>query len=231
MNINDIYHVLQCKQQSALDLWSKSIQDLERWMTINQRHPEMIELIILGLQYWHDQVRIPFTYDILEPTLRKAWNKQRRIGWRSFLDGFWVLEWRQCQSQYLRSIRSQKSSTLWISRAQRRIWLIAWNLWTHRNNHLHNEGKTIHSFEMTALHSEIRSEWETGIGQLSAIHDHLFTGQIAQRLDDTTRHKLMWLFSVWSARDNDIHIGPPRTRNNTMVILYNRWRSTNIRDE
>jgi hypothetical protein len=44
-----IDHVLQCRQQSALDLWSKSIQDLERWMTTNQGHPEMIELIILGL--------------------------------------------------------------------------------------------------------------------------------------------------------------------------------------
>jgi hypothetical protein len=200
-------------------------------MITNQGHPEMIELIILGLQRWHDQERIPLVYDILELTLCKAWNKQCRIGWKSFLDGFWVLEWRQCQSQYLHSLRSKKSSTLWISRAQRHIWLIAWNLWTHQNQHLHNDGKTIHSFEMTALNNEIRREWETGIGQLASGSDHLFTGQLTHRLDNTTHHKLMWLFSVWSARDNDFHIGPLCTRNTTMVTLYNRWKSQNIREK
>jgi hypothetical protein len=46
---------------------------------------------------------------------------------------------------------------------QRRIWLIvAWNLWEHRNNFLHNGGTIIYTLEMTALDKEIQREWETG---------------------------------------------------------------------
>jgi hypothetical protein len=71
-----------------------------------------------------------------------------------------TIEWRLCQEQYLRFLNSQKSSTLWISRAQRRIWMIAWNMWSHRNNFLHNDRKTIHLFEMAELDDEIRSEWK-----------------------------------------------------------------------
>jgi hypothetical protein len=84
---------------------------------------------------------------------------------------------------------------------------------------------------MIAFNNEIRREWETGIGQLASVYDHLFTGQMTHQLDNTTHHKLMWLFSIWSARDNDIHMGPLHTRNTTMVILYNRWKSKNIHKE
>jgi hypothetical protein len=191
----------------------------------------MIELIILGLRRWHNDDPIPYSYDILEPTLLQAWRKQRCLGWKSFLEGFWALEWRLCQAQYLQFLNSQKSSTLWISRAQRRIWMIAWDMWSHRNKFLHNEGKTIHLFEMAALDDEIRNEWDASTGQLPSHFDHMSSGQLIHRLDDMIHHKLMWLFSVWSARDNEIHIGPLRTRNTTMTKLYDRWKSKNILEE
>jgi hypothetical protein len=82
---------------------------------------------------------------------------------------------------------------------------------------LHNDGKTIHLFEMAALDNEIHRELDTGIGQLPPNFDHLFTGSHTQQLEDTTRHKLMWLFSAWSARDNEIHVGPLQPRNTTML--------------
>jgi hypothetical protein len=97
-------------------------------------HPELVELIILGLNIWHKNDRFPLTYKTLEPDLLKAWTQQRSLGWTSFIEGLWTLEWLSFQEQYLQHINSQKSSILWISRAQRRIWLIAWNLWELHNN-------------------------------------------------------------------------------------------------
>jgi hypothetical protein len=120
-----------CNHSEALTLWNTSLTTLEEWMLSNNGHPELVELIILGLTKWHNNERIPLSYDILEPDLAKAWSKQRRIGWTSFIEGFWVIEWRACQTTYLKHINSHKSSTLWISRVQRRIWLIAWNMWDH----------------------------------------------------------------------------------------------------
>jgi phage FluMu protein Com len=86
-------HVIRCKQTDATKIWTKSIQNLEHWMITNLGHPELVELDILGLTIWHSNERIPFTYDILKPTLQRTWTKQRRFGWTSFIEGFWAIEW------------------------------------------------------------------------------------------------------------------------------------------
>jgi hypothetical protein len=114
-------HVLSCREPGAYALWQQLMTDLEIWMTVNYGHPGLIELILVGLKKWHNQERIPYTYDILEPLLKTAWTKQKRFGWTSLIDGFWAYEWRLCQEQYLHRIRSQRSSLLWISRVQCRI--------------------------------------------------------------------------------------------------------------
>jgi hypothetical protein len=115
-----------------------------------------------------------------------------------------------CQSQHLSQLNSQKSSILWISRVQRKIWHIAWDLWEHRNNYLHNQGTTIHAYEMSALNSETQHEWQTGLDQLLPSYQYLFDGTIIKPLSDSINQKLMWLLSIWAARDNEIHIGTMR---------------------
>jgi hypothetical protein len=70
-------------------------------MTATHGHPELIELVLLGLRKWYNQERISFTYDILEPVLKTAWTRQRRIGCKSLIEGFCASEWRLCQNQYL----------------------------------------------------------------------------------------------------------------------------------
>ncbi len=94
MNDEDTAHVLRCQHADAITLWQQSVDKLEQWMINNQGHPEMIELIILGLNAWHSSNILPLKYDILEPSLSIAYRKQRRIGWRSFIEGFWTKEWR-----------------------------------------------------------------------------------------------------------------------------------------
>jgi hypothetical protein len=187
----DTNHILRRPQNDAHTLCDHSLLDLEQWMIQNNGHPELIEIIILGLTTLHNDNRLPLTYEILEPTLRQAWTKQCRIGWGSFIEGYWALEWQQCQSVYLIHINSRKSSLLWISRVQRRIWLMAWNMWEHRNNFLHNDGTTIHTYETRAINEEIREEWTTGLGQLSPTYNHLFNGDLQHRLDDTINNNPM----------------------------------------
>jgi hypothetical protein len=146
----------------------------------------------------------------------------------SFIEGFWANKWRICQEdQYLHHLRSQRSSFLWILRVQHRIWLIELNLWEHSNNFAHNDGKTIHLVEMTALDDELQKEWRIGIGQLPPNYSYLFNGQLMTRLDDKVQHKLMWIHSIWTARDNQLHIGPLRIYNSDSVNLYDRWKLKN----
>jgi hypothetical protein len=57
-------HVLQCNHSEALTLWNTSLTSLEEWMLSNNGHPELVELIILGLTKWHNNEIFPLTYDI-----------------------------------------------------------------------------------------------------------------------------------------------------------------------
>jgi hypothetical protein len=201
-----VHHVLQCPNLEARQLWSTALDKLEQWMTTNHGHPELVELIIMGLSKWHSQELIPLEFEILEPSLQRAYSQQRHLGWASFIEGYWSKEWQRCQTDYLQQLKSQKLSLLWISRVQRKIWMIAWEMWEHCNTNLHHNGTTIHLYKMDAINHEIDQEWNTGIDQLPPTYTYLFAGNKDDRINDKVRQKLMWLTSIWTACDNEIHI-------------------------
>jgi hypothetical protein len=87
--------------------------------------------------------------------------------------------------------------------------------------------KKIHLIEIMALNEEIRKEWRTGIRQLPPKYSYLFNGSLHQWLDDKIQHKLMWINSLWTARDNEIHISPLCICDSDIVNLYKRWKSKN----
>jgi hypothetical protein len=93
-------------------------------------------------------------------------------------------------------------------------------MWEHRNNLLYNKGKTIHTYETRALNKEIKEESTIGLDQLDPGYSHLFNGNLRQHMEDTINNELMWISSVWSARDNDITIGPLHKHNQIIVNLY-----------
>jgi hypothetical protein len=150
--------------------------------------------------------------------------RQNNIGWRSLIEGFWATEWRQCQTEHLQSINSRKSSILWISRTQRKIWEIAWKIWEQRNTVLHNNGESIHRHEMRALDMEIREEMTTGLNGLARHYQHLFHGTIRSKIALTAQQKRMWIMSVWAARDNTEAEYNGRQRNEDVEMIYKRWK-------
>lgn len=113
---------------------------------------------------------------------------------------------------------------MWISHVQRKIWIIVWDMWEHRNEHLHNNGTSIHLYEVNTLDDEIKNEWDTGLDQLPQQYLHLFEGPLNEQIINTVNQKLMRLASVWWARDNEIHVRPMRQRNMTIITIYDRWK-------
>lgn len=106
---------------------------------------------------------------------------------------------------------------------QRRIWQIAWDLWEHRNNLLHNEGNRAHRKEVEDLNSAIESEWEKGRDTLPQCYNSLFNTTLQILLDKSQHSKQQWLNSVWTARwHHDGEVDLPQA-DNTAVITYKRW--------
>ena len=145
-------------------------------------------------------------------------------------DGFIVNDWRQHQEDYMNSIGSMKCPLLWMARFQRKIWEIAWIMWEHRNNTLHNDGTTFHQHEMRAIDSEIITELTRGIDNLPpARYSHLFQRTILYHLSQPLHLKQMWLSSVWLARDMHDPNQQERQRCNTATAFFDRWKSNMTR--
>ena len=222
----DVTHVLLCNEITATSLWTSSIADLEEWLELNDCEPDMKLTICLSLQSWHNGSPLP-TILSDNPLLQLATRQQDNISWFSFICGFLAVGWRAVQHEHLLFIGSQKSSILWMTKLQRRIWIIPWSLWLHRNNHLHNDGSSIHRTDYQSVVSEILREWNLGIDTLPPRYQHLFQGTVQQRLNENIHLKLMWLASVWAARDRisrseNLPVDP--NRNTTAISFFIRWR-------
>ena len=116
-----------------------------------------------------------------------------------------------------------KSPILWILRFQKRIWEIPWLMWQHRNEFLHNDGKTIHFQESAAINREIRKEYLLTGNGLPQPYQHLFQGNEEELINQSSFIKQEWLMSVWVARDHHMpeHVGP---RNGIAEAYYLRWK-------
>ena len=194
-----LQHVLKCPDTRAQQLWFSEIDKLHTWIIDNKGCPELALAIRTYLHSWHHQSPTePMSWS---PTLTRAIWEQNAIGWTSFLEGIWSQQWRVHQHQYLQSIKSQRSSILWISKAQRQIWQIAWEMWNQRNNILHSDRKTIHQYETALLDSEIRTEWSRR-QRLPAQYNHLFNGTLENRLQSSTLQKQRWIVTVWAAQES-----------------------------
>ena len=187
----------------------------------------MENAIILSLHAWHDGIPLP-TINISNELLTTAIYQQDQLSWYSLLCGFPARGWRSIEQEHLIESGSRKSPILWMSKFQRRIWMIPWELWEHRNLHLHNDGSSIHRTDQQSVVSEILREWNAGMRTLNPRYQHLFRGTIQQRLNDNIHLKLMWLASVWAARDrssrsNNQPVDPNRSP--TAVCFFQRWRN------
>ena len=147
-------HVLKCRQSEACDLWDNNIDDLYKWMVDNEIQPDMAQTIKDHLLAWKYGLAFPQELP-MHQILQQAIRAQHRIGWKSFIEGFWSTHWRECQETYLAEINSHKSAILWLSKTQQKIWLIAWHMWEHRNEALHKTNQSFHPTVIQSLKDEI----------------------------------------------------------------------------
>ena len=221
----DVLHVLQCNDIGATALWNQEIEDLSKWLSDNGSDPNLCHIICSSLQSWRNGKPLP-SIDNPNPLLRDAIYKQDSIGWKSFLDGFIVREWRSLQETHMRTNKDHRSSLLWMSKFQRRIWEIPWKLWNHRNETLHGDGNQIHKQEDRNINFAIIKEWNLGIQDLGPQFLNLFRGRINDRLKDTSEYEKLWLANVWSARD---YTNGPQNAHSTddreSLLFYDKWKA------
>ena len=73
-----------------------------------------------------------------------ATEQQNDIGWQAMAKGWTTEEWAIIQQEYYKLICSRKTGKRWLVEIIKKLWLIAWDMWEHRNSILHNT-ENVHS--------------------------------------------------------------------------------------
>ena len=216
-------HILLCTEPTASTIWNDALNDLTKWMLDNDSEPTMIPIICNSLRAWRNKDPLPFPTQDSPQIVIDAMIDQDSIGWYNMTNGFISKKWRIIQRAHLKEIGSLKSPELWITRLQRRIWEIAWEMWQHRNEFLHSDGSTIHFQESAAINTEIRNELQISGNGLPARYQYLFLRDIDHLMGLTIFAKQEWLMTVWVARDHHspAQVGP---RNALAEAFYHRWK-------
>ena len=81
-------HAILCQEQGASLIWTNKMKKLEDWMTSQDFHPKIVQVIVTGLHSW--RTNTPNTYLPLNIHLQQAQTHQAQIGWFCFIEGFWT---------------------------------------------------------------------------------------------------------------------------------------------
>jgi hypothetical protein len=91
--------------------------------------------------------------------LRATIDSQDKIGWQAMLKGSPVLGWAEAQQRYLKWQKEHKTGKQWLSAIIQKLWKVAWDLWDHRNNILHNSDVNIADQQQRL---EVKEEFKRG---------------------------------------------------------------------
>ena len=127
--VESVDHIFQCQDARAKEYLEKQINLFITHLKSRRTDPTITTAIRRHLTNWCNQVNMlpdgatPLWYAVTEQT---------SIGWRQFLCGKISHKWIERQSVYWKKRKINKSSFMWSIEMIRRIWKVAWNIWTFR---------------------------------------------------------------------------------------------------
>jgi len=155
----DTTHVWKCQDPRAKEQWASSIEKLAMWMKDQKTHPGITLTVVEYLTAWQEsREAIPvMAHQFFDVHI--ATQNQNDIGWRAFFEGCPAKGWEEAQQEYYLWIQSKRTGLRWLSALIRKLWDLAWDMWDHRNQILHDreEGQAVKEREQ-----RIREEFAEG---------------------------------------------------------------------
>jgi hypothetical protein len=118
------------------------------------------------------------------------------MGWLQFFEGRHHLLWEVEQKKYYQEIQSLRSAKQWSVSIIIKIWQVAWELWEHRNNALHN---TKHRLQNQEIDEKIQQLWNNRV--LCKIKNvaKLIPGTMEEVLSANLNNKVQWVARMEAA--------------------------------
>ena len=131
----DKFHAIRCKQNQAMDCWTKKTHTLRQWLEKERTNPLILKTIIKHLE---DLKQDTPTNSPPPEFVRQAVEEQNNIGWENFTMGIISSRWQVIQARHYKYIKTKKSSKRWTTMLIRKPWEMSWDQWQHCCRILHN---------------------------------------------------------------------------------------------
>ena len=133
--IEDTRHILHCTDPQREELWSDSLQDLEKWLWSRQTEPTLLASIITYIKYrgtisFYTATKNNYSLQVLA-------SEQDAIGWDNFMEGRISLQFCEQQREYYIEQESRSSGIKWASDLISQLLLMIKTQWLHRNAVVH----------------------------------------------------------------------------------------------
>jgi hypothetical protein len=189
--LEDASHVWICSGCNSAEIWEKSLEDLEQWMSSVSTDPDIQDAILQHLKSWRagNTTHINTAHD-----LQDLIQMQEQMGWQSFFEGWIPAGWEEAQQAYYSLIRSHRMGRRWTVCLIKKLWNIAWDLWEHRNSILHQQDNCLSSSELAVLNQKIRSLYsQLRNSSISGQDRYLLSLPIDKLLGKDSTYKRTWL--------------------------------------
>ena len=199
-NKEDNLHILTCPHEKACKVWKQAIKKIIKKL----KRLDTCRFVLNAIKKELNAGRMNSTLPSLQrypKELERAIRDQRKLGWKSFLEGLLSHHWTLYMQEYYDAQKSNYSPTLWTAR------LIKYNLeslffiWEKRNEQLHHTDKIRQLEGIPILKKAIQKEWDTGIGLLPASEfSKYFSGKIQTLFKQSDETLKSWLQVIRQAR-------------------------------
>jgi ribonuclease HI len=188
-------HVWKCNGMESLTIWTTALANLSDWMLSVHTSPEIITSINTNLLAWVTGSTFPSPRSTYE-------DAQDRIGWDHFLEGSLSNNWASTQQHHYISINKLNSGQRWLTELIKKLWKIAWDIWTYRNGiaaEANNRQLT------TSLNLQINTALQTISASQTQLQPHIYSEQTISALQSANLGtKRSWL-SAFTAHQNFLH--------------------------
>lgn len=115
-------HILQCTHNTAIKISKDTIWVFVKKLIQIGTCSRLTMALKVELTAWRNNMPRP-SLTSLPQDIRIVIIAQRKIGWKTFLEGLISVEWKKYQKEYFREIESTRSSDLWASKVIRECML------------------------------------------------------------------------------------------------------------
>jgi hypothetical protein len=189
-------HILRCLAPSTQNTWTTALQSLETKLSFLQAPRDLSLAIISMLESW--RLQRPFICNPLWDNYTVLLiNLQSTIGAKLTLEGCIHSSWEGILQEYLSSLQSKINGERFVTALIKLLWQIAWDMWDHRNNILHDNEANATLLGITALNTQIITMYHKGILPLMTPDEKvLFKSPLESLLRLRPPSKRAWIASV-----------------------------------